>query len=255
MKSLLMAATASAILIGCQGVRFADAPVNEHLPTAFTERAVYPGGVAGYEFQDLVGRIILIEEGHNPLPVGLVRHTGFSPRVIPITEPNNYYRSRIQRGAEAQGAYLAFVARFQADEMAELTLVDVARAGITLDSTHIWDELLAALTRWVRTHPKDSSAQTRLWVQSVVLTRRIFNTHSKISANASGQIGHVTGVETGVYRRSEEDIQSVLIGLEAFDVDRMVEQAQPAQLPETALGDVRFVGMIEGVIEAPSEGT
>jgi len=43
-------------LSGC-GVRFASAPVNADLPRAFTSRALYPAGVAGYEFQDLVGNI------------------------------------------------------------------------------------------------------------------------------------------------------------------------------------------------------
>ena len=97
---------AVALTCGCSGVKFAAAPVNKQIPEAFTQRSVYPGGVAGYDFQDLVGNILFVETGKDPLRIDMIRPTGYLNAVIPIKDSSNFYRSRIQAGAEAQNFYL-----------------------------------------------------------------------------------------------------------------------------------------------------
>lgn len=244
------------ILLGCScsGVKFAAASVNKQVPESFTQRAVYPAGVAGYDFQDLVGNILFTEAEKDPLRIDVIRPAGYVSAVIPITDSNSFYRSRVQQGAEAQGSYLAFAAKFSAEDMAELTLDDIARAGIEIKDGAMWVDIQKKLVAWVKAHPKVNANAKRLWVKSVVLSRRVYNSHTKIDANASAQVGDVTGVKTGVYRKDEDGIKSVMLGFEAFDVDRLAsELAKPRELalaPAALFENARYVGVIEGKLSS-----
>ncbi len=209
----------------CSGVKFANSPTNKALPDSFTKRSLYPAGVAGYEFQDLVGNIIKIKANEDPVRIGVIRPDTYDNAVIPITDPNNYYKSRVQKGAEAQGSYLSFAAEFSAEQLAELELVDIARAGITLDNSTVFQQILTKATSWVQQHPKNDTSIKRLWIKSVVLTRRIYNDFTNVGAKASGQVGNVVGVSTGVYNKSEESDKSVIISFESFDIDEFVKVA------------------------------
>lgn len=225
MKNLVLISIISTFLISCSGVKFASAPVNKALPETFTNRAIYPAGVAGYEFQDLVGNILKVDSGKNPIRIGLIRPDSYKSEIIPITDANNYYKSRIQRSAEASGSYLAFSANFSAEKLAELTLIDIARAGIILNDNNTFKEILDSAKVWVETHPKGTNSAKRLWVKSVVLTRRVYNDFTKIEADASGQKSDVVGVSTGVYSKDENSIKSVIIAFEAFDIDELVSSS------------------------------
>ncbi|NLD49253.1 MAG: hypothetical protein GX660_18995 [Clostridiaceae bacterium] len=213
------------LFISCSGVKFANAPVNKDVPDAFKKRALYPAGVAGYEFQDLVGSIIRIKNTEDPIRIGLIRPNNYQNVVIPITDPNNYYKSRIQKGAEIKGSYLAFAADFKAEQLAELELVDIARAGIAFENDSVFQQIVDKAEKWVTQHPNKDTSIVRLWIKSVVLTRRIYNDFTNVGAKASGQVGDVVGVSTGVYNKSEESIRSVLIAFEAFDIDELVKNA------------------------------
>lgn len=234
----------SAILTSCSGVKFASAPVNKALPETFTNRAIYPAGVAGYEFQDLVGNILKIDTSSNPLRIGLIRPSAYKSKIIPITDANNYYKSRIQKSTNASGGYLGFSASFSGEKMAELTLIDIARAGIILNDNSTFQEILDSAKVWVENHPKGTSTAKRLWVKSVVLTRRIYNDFTKIEADASGQQGDVVGVSTGVYSKDENSIKSVIIAFEAFDIDELV-----ASSSEGTEKGVSFVPNLNNIFE------
>lgn len=227
-------------ITGC-GVTFGKAPVNAPLPDEFTKRAIYNGAIAGYDFQDLVGNILFIPATGDPLRIDLIRPKGYKNDVIAIPDPNNYYHSRIQRGAEAKGSYLAFAASFKDDEMAELTLLDKARAGIQITDTAIWADIKNQILGWVKVHPKADPNSQRLWVKSVVLSGRMYKSSSHISANASGQVGNVVGMSTGVYHMNDDEIKSVTIGFESFDIDKLAAQIGSEKslsekaLPEKAL--------------------
>lgn len=241
---------AALLTAGCAGVKFAPAPVNKPVPEVFTQRSIYPAGVAGYYFQDLVGNILFVKANSDTLRIDVIRPSAYVNAVTPITDSNNFYRSRIQKGAEAQGSYLAFAAKFSAEDMAELTLDDIARAGIELKDEATWTEIRNKVVAWVQTHPKSDASAVRLWVKSVVLSRRVYNSHTKIEADASGQVGDVTGVKTGVYRKDEEGIKSVMLGFEAFDVDKLASEASKpgvmAVKPSELLEKARYLGVIEG---------
>lgn len=240
------------LLAGCEGVTFKDAPKNTPLPPAMRDLAIYPAGVAGYDFQDLVGNILSLKPPSAPLRIGLIRPTGYQNVVIPIDDPNNYYHSRIQKGAEVQGSYLTFAASLKDDELVDLLLLDSARAGITLTSSGIWKDITTQLAAWVKAHPKGDSQ--RIWIKSVVLTRQVYSSESKVGAKAKDQVGDVVGVSGDVYRKSEDEQRSVVIAFEAFDVDELVAAYNSkSNLFDEELGppkSARFTGVILGTLPA-----
>ena len=73
-------------------------------------------------------------------------------------------------------------------------------------------------------HPKVDAQTSRVWVKAVVLTKRVYQSQNKIEANASGQVGDVVGVKTGIYRKSDTELKSVDIAFEAFDIDLLAAQ-------------------------------
>lgn len=225
MKSLISFAAIAlcALLSGCAGVKFAEAPVNSVMPDSFTKRSIYPSAIAAYEFQELAGTILSVESGKDPLRVGIIRSQGQVPVSIPITESLNYYHSRIQKGVSGGGQYLAFAASMSAEAMVDYELDDIARA-----STDYTDDVITRLTAWVKSHPKPNNNTARLWVKSVVLTRQTLTNFVKIDANASGQVGEVTGVKAGVYRKAENSTRSTILGFDAFDIDQLVSQIEKA---------------------------
>ncbi len=249
----------SIVLTSCAGVKFANAPVNTDLPESFTERSLYPAGVAGYNFQDLVGNVLEIKKNENPFRIGMIVPNGYKATVIPILDPNNYYKSRIQQGAELKGSYLKFAANFKADQLAELELIDIARSGIPFDTIKIFNEILEQATKWVSTHPKSDTSITRVWVKAVVLTRRIYNDMVNVGANASGQVGDVVGVSTGVYNKHETEIKSVIIAFESFDIDKFVKETTTSELKPRILMNLNntpsipksaiYKGIIQGEIK------
>jgi len=240
-------------LASCGGVKFGPAPVNTPMPEVFTNKAVYPAGVAGYTFESLVGVVLHTKKNNDPTPVGIIRPAAHIVEVVPITDPNNYYRSRIQKGAEAQGGYLAFAASFSLDQMAEIELNDIARSGIEWTGTN-FNDVLTQATAWVASHPKADTSITRLWIKDAVLTKRIYTDFTKIQANASGQAGPVVGVKSGVYNNSENLIKSVILSFVAYDIDKMVANAATI---ESISGDsdekIKFARsqmVIEGTLKA-----
>lgn len=232
-------------LTGCAGVKFAEAPVNAVMPDSFTKRSIYPSAVAVYEFQDLAGTILSVEQGKDPIRVGIIRSQTQTPVAIPIAEALNYYHSRIQQGVSGGGQYLAFAANLSADAMVDFELDDISRA-----STDFTNDMVSKLTDWVNIHPKPNNNTTRLWVKSIVLTRQTLTNFVKIDANASGQVGEVTGVKTGVYRKAENTTRSTILGFDAFDIDQLVGQvkAAPREITnlESLLETTRSIQKLQG---------
>ena len=221
--TLLLAVT---LTYGCAtGVKFASSPVNKPLPKAFAERTVSLKGGSEYIPQDIVGNIISKQNDQDPNLIGVVRPANYVYKLIPITETLNYYHSRIQSGAQIEGSYLAFSTKLGAEDMVEITLDDIARASIEITDEATWGEIENKIIKWVKAHPKKYLNESRLWIKSVILTRMVYNTYTKINADASGQVGAVVGVKTGVYRNNEDQTKSVIVGFDVYDVDRLANNA------------------------------
>jgi hypothetical protein len=189
-----------------------------------------------------VGNVLRVKKNDDPIRIGLIRPTDYKNIIIPITDPNNYYKSRIQKGAEAKGSYLAFAVNFKADQLAELELVDIARASVAFDNDSVFQHVIDKATIWVREHPYSDTSIKRLWIKSVVLTRRIYEDFTNVGVKASGQVGDVVGVSTGVYNKSEQSIKSVIIAFEAFDIDELVKQTS---VPYTFQKDIPQIDSLQ----------
>jgi len=212
-----------ALFSSCAGVKFGNSDVNNPIPDGMKERSLYPAGVSVYEFQDLVGNVLIVKTGINPRRAGIVLPAGYVASVIPITDPENYYHSRIQKGAETNGSYLTFAANLSADDLKEITVIDVARAGVALTETS-WASIIDKCKTWVSANPK-KEGETRLWIKAVVVSRQTLQSYNQINADASGQIGNVVGVKGKVYNNNKEENKSAIIAFEAFDIDSMIENA------------------------------
>jgi hypothetical protein len=213
-------------MTGCStGIKFASVTPNLDLPSAYTSRSIYQSGVAAYEFQDLVGNILIIKKSSldNPIRAGVITPTGFKDTVTLISSAAslNYYHSVITKGGALKGNYLAFSADFTDDEMADFTLVDVARASIEFNAT-TYTDVATQLKTWVQQHPKTDSTIKRIWIKDVVLSSSLYTAGTKISENASGVIGSTLGVNGSVYNTNNQTIKNTIICFEYFDVDDLV---------------------------------
>ncbi|MBX2920955.1 MAG: hypothetical protein KF746_02095 [Chitinophagaceae bacterium] len=96
-------------LFSCRRLKPGESPVNIPIPKEFADRTVFPTDLAGANrFQDLAGSIITFKTAATPIFAGLARPDSYVAVSVPITDPNTYYKSRIQKGAEVQGDYLQF---------------------------------------------------------------------------------------------------------------------------------------------------
>lgn len=223
---------AVSLIYGCtSGVQFASSPVNKPLPKAFTERTVCLKGGSEYVIDDLVGNVITKQNSQDFITIGMIRPANYVSQVIPIKESLNYYHSRIQSGAAVEGSYLVFSTTLGAEDMAEITLDDIAIASINLKDEATWSDIQSKINKWVKEHPKNNPKESRLWIRSVIMTRVVYNTYTKINADASGQVGAVVGVKTGVYRNNEDQTKSVIVGFDVYDVDEYSKRITK-RLPE-----------------------
>jgi hypothetical protein len=217
-------------LFSCRGLKPGESPVNIPIPKEFADRTVFPTDLAGANrFQDLAGSIITFKAATTPIFAGLARPDSYVAVSVPITDPNTYYKSRIQKGAEIQGGYLQFAAGFTADQMAELELIDISWAGISFDTETPWNQVIKKAQTWVETHPKTDTTIKRWWIKEVTLTRRVFTSYAKIKADASGTVGPIVGLKAGIYNNNDNSVKSVIIGLVAYDIDQMVAQSKSVQ--------------------------
>ncbi len=237
----------SLLTSGCGGVKFGPTPIDKPLPSGFAERTIYPDGAAAYEMEDLVGCILLEKNITESIvdpstgqarvvtkkkydKAGVVLPADFTPTVRPIKEALMYYRSKIDRGAAVQGSYLAFAASFSEKQLGELTLSDSALVSIP-NSKFPEQEIL----NYVKSHPTVPAGYTaRLWIRSVILTRRVYCQYTDISANASGVVGDTVGVKAGVYNKQTEDVGDVILGMDTHDIDRLARRIEgEAEMTQT----------------------
>jgi len=229
------------------------------MPDSFTERVLYPAGVAGYAIDELPGSVILVQRDRKPLRIGMIVPSSYKPSVIPITDSHNYYHSRVTNSAALQGSYLAFTANMSAGDMAELTLSDISRSEVPITGAQ-WAEIVAQLATWVASHPKSGDAGQRIWIQAVVLTQQVYVSSTVIGSSASAQVGSVVGVlgvggKTEVHHLSEDSVKSVQVAFEAFDVDELVANgAAKSETGGTAVHALLTLSLNSGLSSARFKG-
>lgn len=222
MKRHLLTSLALSFILSSCGIRPGISSANKPLGQ-FASRTVFPNDLSGaYEFQDLVGAVVQLEKNGAAITAGLIRPEGYVTSVKTITEPNAFYKSRIDNKASAQGSYLSFAASIKVDQMYEIELTDAARAAITFPTTAPFEDIMKKATKWVADHPKTDPDIQRIWIKEVVLTTQLISTSTKIDANSKGDVGAIAKIEGGIFKSNEDAAKSIMLGLVSYDIDKLV---------------------------------
>lgn len=241
----------SLVLSGCEGVKFSPAPVDSALPPSFSDRVLYPAGIAGYHIENLAGAIVAVPSTGNPIQIGIIQPAGYTPSATPITDTDSYYDSLVDNNASSKGSYLAFTADMAADATSEITLTDVAEAEIPVTPT-AWADVQNQVTAWVQAHPKTDTTTSRIWIQAVVLTKETLTDSTTISSDASGQVGAVVGVagiggSLTVKHMASTSNKSVLVAFDGFDIDRMAASATGPGVPTASPAAPAITPKVAGI--------
>jgi hypothetical protein len=219
------------LLASCDGVKFADVEVNRPLPDEFKNRTFYAKtDIFKYRLSQLAGNVIVREADST----AYVRLDRVVPEgVVPIEkdvdeEGGEIYRSVVDRGASAEGSYLAFAGSLSANEIAKVQIRD--RHWVFID---LVPAVRDAIADWVEDHPNDDPAVKRWYVQGALLASITTDYYQEIDATASGVVGETLGAKGEVYNRFRETATDFRISLELLDIDALARA--PRDVPIESL--------------------
>ena len=203
-------------LVGCGGVKFGNVPDwNIGLPDDFRNRILYENtDILKYSLDQLVGHVVY----KDPDSAFVLKHrilvVNFTP-VVTALDPatSQLYRSKIDRGAAAQGSYLVFAANLSESQAAEITIQDVAVSLVP--SEKIPNTLLVAEANKPKPNPKTK----RYWIQGVLLATIAKAFYNQIDASASGVVGNTFGIGGKVYNNQSAANKDYKISLLLVDID------------------------------------
>jgi hypothetical protein len=254
MRLIVMAALL--ILTGC-GVRFANvSQFNKVLPDDFKNRVLWAEtDIFKYNLEQLAGHVVYAKaEGKFDRGVRLVKKD--RTPTLKAVDKGRVYHSKIDKGAAAEGNYLAFAAKFDDTQTEDVTIIDTAQVFIPYDDVPI-DDLLKEADK-----PLPPDVSKRYYVQAVLLATVTRIATSKISANASGVVGDAFGAKGNVYKQDEEGstdyrISLLLIDLEKMKMLKQGSGAQPIESSELLRGSkakgmtVEEIGGMESLKAVP----
>lgn len=198
--SVLMAAT---FVTGCGGLKFKDEMVNVNLPDDWRFRTpVKNTADLRFFMKENVG--LLVTPGnasgtYRVLAQPIVAD-GFTAREE-IIKDGTVYSSKITQGASVQGGYLTFAANLSANQAVDYRIVDISRVDVP------WNQMPDAKIRAAAAIPNPSGLK-RLWIQSLILSRVLWQSYSELKCDASGsgpafqtagKCFNTTGVESNDY--------------------------------------------------------
>ena len=205
------------ILSGCTGVRFANQTVDDGLPNDYTNRTRIANS-ADYRFNlpDNIGAI-LEEDPTKPglyrlAATSVIRPEGFNPKEIFLAkEDNQVYNGKVTAGGQTSGNYTAVGLSLEANQVAEISIVDVSRADIPTPEIPV-----AALHNYAQTKP----AQKQYWIKSLLLSRLLKRIYVEQKADfaasgpAFGANGKVYG--TTAIQSNDFNLTAVLIDIDTY---------------------------------------
>lgn len=245
-RQALCGATLLLLTLGCAGLQFADEPINQDLPRAFTNRTLWPDtSIFRYRLTELAGTVIYAVEQ----PGGAVEYRrqsrllapGFAPEVEVIRD-GTIYSSKIDKGAAAKGSYLALAVDFSDDRMAELTIVDSGLVFIP------WDKVPLQALQEEAAKPRPTGTR-RLWVQAVLLSEVTKSYFREIKANASGVVGSTFGASGKVYNQNSATSREPVMGLLVVDLDALAADDKLKAGPAVGLTEALKREQVESALE------
>lgn len=218
-------------ITGCAGIKFSDETVNKNLPSDFKNRNIYPEtDIFKYKMDSLAGRILVcqpdqIKERIYDCDLKITRilkkdkKTKSSIPPETLTPERLVYSSKIDKGASAQGSYLAFAGSFSAEQAAEIIITDSAL--VYVDDDNIPEK---ELKKYVRANPKKGK-ERRFWIQGALLATIYQRDLVKIDANAEGVVGNTSGIKGKVYNHRGQESVDYRISLLMPDIDRDLDKS------------------------------
>lgn len=202
--------------LGCSGVRFGNAALNEELPDDWKNRNLYQNtAIFKHQLQDLAGSLLQKRgDGTDFLRVGRVVHAGYVP-TLKVIDDGKVYESKIDRGASAQGSYLAWAASLQASQKAGVLIQDVSMVFIPYPDIP-WSQLAK-----IATDQPPAPGTRRYYVQGVLLSSIVIEKYQEIESSASGVISATIGVGGKVFAREGSVARDFRIALELVDIDQL----------------------------------
>jgi hypothetical protein len=224
------------LLAGCPGVRFANIPqFNKELPEDFKRRVLWnQTDIFKYNLQELAGHVIYAkgQAGEYDRGPRYVKPDKYPP--LKIVESGEVYKSKIDKGASAEGSYLAFAAKLSGDQIADVAIIDTAQVFIPYEDIPM-DALLEEAKK-----PAPPETTKRYYIQAVLLATVVTQYGAKIKADASGVVGNAFGAKGNIYNEEQTVSRDVRISLLLIDLDRLVKvKAMPG--PPEALTTERLV--------------
>lgn len=216
-KMIICAVLTGVFISGCSGLKFRDADINLGLPDDWKYRTPIKN-TADLRFfmRENVG--LLVTPGAVPGTYEVLAQPilpdSFTPREE-IIKDGAIYSSKITQSASVQGGYLAVAASLSADQALDFRVVDLSRVDVP------WTQFPDAKIRAAAAIANPRNIK-RLWVQSLILSRILSQSYSKLECDATGagpafQAGgkcfNTTGVEARDYA----------IGVVFVDIDKYVK--------------------------------
>lgn len=237
---------------GCGGgIKFADEPMNRSLPEDYKNRKIYQqSDIFKYKLDSLVGRILVCKQKIGDkskldcdLKLAPIRKDNSTPLIK--TPEQKVYSSKIDRGAAAEGSYLAFAAKLSADQAAEVLITDSVLVFIQDD-----DIPIEKLKAYVKANPKVGN-ENRYWIQGALLATIITRNLIKIDSNASGVVGTATGLKGQVYKNEGLEAIDYKISLLMPDIDRDIDENLATLEPGSKYNVGASIQSINGLDQLP----
>ena len=215
----------SLILSGC-GLSFSNIPnFNKGLPEDFKRRVLWAEtDIFKYNLEQLAGHVIYAKAAVGQYDRGPRYVKPQKAPVLKVIDSGQIYHSKIDRGAQAEGSYLAFAAALSDDQTADVNIIDTAQVFIPYEDVPMEDLLKEAAK------PAPSGTTKRYYIQGVLLATVTTQYGVKIKADASGVVGNAFGAKGNVYNEEMTVGRDFRISLLLIDIDKLKQASSRKEM-------------------------
>jgi hypothetical protein len=213
---------------GCDGIKFKDERVNLDLPDDFKYRTPIKNTAdMRFHMEENLGLLVTEDSEKHTYKMlsNPILPENFTPREEVIKD-GKVYSSKITQKASAKGSYLSIVAAsLSAEEVLEYRIVDMARVDVP------WTQFPEAEIRNFADSSNPNNLK-RLWIQSMILSRVISQSYTKIECSSSNS-GPAFKVEGNCFNSTGIENFDYAIGVVFIDIDEYIRNNPGSTRTET----------------------
>jgi len=242
-------AVLTTFLVGCTGVKFNSVEMNNSLPEELKNRSLFrdESGLMRYRLTELVGSVLFSTQTPGVYDLRkVILADNYRPKLETVKEEEGkLYTATVDSGAAAEGSYFSFAAKLSAEQIAGVTIQDMALVFV-LNNDVPWRKLVSE----AHTSNPDPSAK-RYWVQGALLTLQSISNFTKISADANGVVGPTMGAKGNVYNKQGLEFRDYKISLRLVDLDKLAQEVLAGRSIETLQALTQDSDVLSPSTEAP----